>query len=46
MSVVVGSGDYKYEVIENWGALPDGWTFNEVAAVAVDAQREKARLGG
>ena len=38
MAVVLGSGDYRYEVTENWGALPDGWTFHEVAAVAVDAQ--------
>jgi DNA-binding beta-propeller fold protein YncE len=38
MAVVLGSGDYRYEVIENWGILPDGWTFHEVAAVAVDAQ--------
>jgi hypothetical protein len=38
MAAVLGSGDYRYEVIENWGTLPDGWTFHEVAAVAVDAQ--------
>ena len=38
MGSVVGSGEYKYEVIENWGTLPDQWAFHEVAAVAVDAQ--------
>ena len=38
MGSVVGSGEYKYEVIENWGTLPDQWTFHEVAAVAVDVQ--------
>ncbi len=36
MGVTVGSGDYRYEVIEGWGKLPDGWTFREVAAVALD----------
>lgn len=36
MAVTLGSGDYRYEVIENWGRLPDGWTFKEVAAVGVD----------
>src|SRR5213083_1958177 len=36
MGVTVGSGDYRYEVIEGWGKLPDGRTFREVAAVALD----------
>jgi DNA-binding beta-propeller fold protein YncE len=36
MGVVLGSGDYRYEVIESWGELPADWTFHEVAAVAVD----------
>ena len=36
MSVMVGSGDFRYEVIEGFGKLPDDWTFHEVAAVAVD----------
>ena len=36
MGVVLGSGEYRYEVIEGWGKLPDDWTFHEVAAVAVD----------
>ncbi len=31
-----GSGDYTYELAENWGALPDGYEFNQVAGVAVD----------
>jgi DNA-binding beta-propeller fold protein YncE len=34
--VVVGSGDFRFRVEEGWGALPDGWSFREVAAVAVD----------
>ena len=34
MSIIVGEGAHRYEVIENWGKLPDGWRFGEVAAVA------------
>ena len=36
MGVILGSGEYRYEVIEGWGKLPDDWTFHEVAAAAVD----------
>jgi DNA-binding beta-propeller fold protein YncE len=36
MSVILGSGDYRYRVEEGWGRLPDGWSFHEVAAVGVD----------
>ncbi|MEX2617182.1 MAG: peptidyl-alpha-hydroxyglycine alpha-amidating lyase family protein [Alphaproteobacteria bacterium] len=36
MSVVIGSGDYRYRVDTEWGKLPDGWSFTDVAAVAVD----------
>ena len=28
----------KFSVIEGWGHLPDGWTYREVAGVAVDKQ--------
>ena len=34
----VGSGRYTYEMVENWGSLPPGWTFGNVSAVAVDSQ--------
>ena len=27
-----------YEVVEGWGKLPKGWTFTQVAGVAVDSQ--------
>ena len=36
MAVTVGDGDFKYELIENWAKLPDGWVFTQVGAVAVD----------
>ncbi len=32
-----GSGDYRYELDEGWGQLPEGYEFNQVAGVAVDA---------
>ena len=35
--VTLGTGNYTYEVVENWAKLPDGWGFKEVAAVGVDA---------
>jgi hypothetical protein len=38
MTDIVGSGDFKYRVVENWAKLPDGWSFKEVAAVGVDSQ--------
>src|SRR2546428_7460336 len=38
MPIEVGSGDYRYRIVENWAKLPDGWSFKEVAAVGVDRQ--------
>ena len=36
MAIIVGTGDYKYRIVENWAKLPDGWSFKEVGAVGVD----------
>ena len=36
MTTILGSGAFRYQVNENWAKLPDGWTFRDVAAVAVD----------
>jgi outer membrane protein assembly factor BamB len=36
MPTIVGSGDFKYRVVEDWAKLPPGWSFKEAAAVAVD----------
>ncbi len=33
---VFGSGEYRYELVENWARLPPGWSFKEVGAVGVD----------
>jgi len=38
MSVVLGSGEHRYRVVENWAKLPDGWDLRDVAAVAVDSK--------
>ena len=34
----VGSGQYTYELIENWGTLPAGNTFGMVSALAADSE--------
>jgi len=36
MATILGSGQYRYEVVENWAKVPDGWELLDVAAVAVD----------
>ena len=39
MAVILGSGAWRYEVVDNWAKLPPGREFNaDVAAVGVDAQ--------
>jgi len=38
METVLGRGEYAYRVIADWAKLPDGWSFRDVAAVAVDAK--------
>ena len=36
-SVILGEGKYKYKLSGNdWGDLPDGWTYKEATSVAVD----------
>tara|TARA_R110002167_G_scaffold146117_1_gene337354 strand:- start:1717 stop:2679 length:963 start_codon:yes stop_codon:yes gene_type:complete len=38
MSVILGNGDHRYRVVEDWAKLPDGWELMDVAAVAVDSK--------
>ena len=38
MSVMMGSGEHRYRVVEDWAKLPDGWAFKDVGAVAVDSK--------
>jgi DNA-binding beta-propeller fold protein YncE len=35
---LVGGGEYTYELQADWAKLPAGWSFKDVAAVAVDSQ--------
>jgi DNA-binding beta-propeller fold protein YncE len=37
-NVLVGAGVCRYEALEHWERLPEGWTFVEVAGVATDSQ--------
>jgi DNA-binding beta-propeller fold protein YncE len=36
--VIVGEGEYRYEIIENWAKLPPGFSFHEVGGIGVDAR--------
>ena len=38
MAVILGAGEHRYEVIEDWAKLPDGWEFRDVAAVGTDSR--------
>jgi DNA-binding beta-propeller fold protein YncE len=38
MSTIVGEGAFKYEVVENWAKLPDGWSFGDVGGVGTDSK--------
>ena len=39
MATVLGTGAYRYEVVDRWAKLPPGREFNaDVAAVGVDGQ--------
>ena len=31
-----GSGEHTYRIVDDWARLPDGWEFNDVAAVGID----------
>jgi hypothetical protein len=38
MSTILGSGEHRYQVVEDWAKLPGGWTMPDAAAVAVDSK--------
>ena len=38
MPIILGQGEHKYRVVENWAKLPDGWEFMDVGAVACDSK--------
>ena len=38
MPIILGSGEHRYRVVENWAKLPEGWNLTDVASVAVDSK--------
>ena len=38
MPAILGAGEHRYRVVENWAKLPDGWNLTDVASVAVDSK--------
>jgi DNA-binding beta-propeller fold protein YncE len=36
--ITIEAGERRYELVEGWGTLPDGWEWGQVAGVACDAQ--------
>ena len=36
--MIVGDGKFKYELVEGWEQLPDGWEHGDVAGVATDLE--------
>src|SRR6478736_6967432 len=38
MPTILGSGEHRYRVVENWATLPAGWNLTDVASVAVDSK--------
>ena len=38
MAAILGTGENRYRVVEDWAKLPEGWELNDVASVAVDSK--------
>ena len=38
MTTILGSGEHRYRVVEDWAKLPEGWEFKDAAAVACDSK--------
>src|SRR5215472_8994552 len=38
MKNILGTGEHRYRVVENWAKLPDGWQLTDAASVAVDSK--------
>src|SRR5262252_1056368 len=38
MKNILGSGEHRYRVVENWAKLPAGWQLTDVASVGVDSK--------
>ena len=42
--MALGEGDYKYELVEGWAKLPEGWVFSLVSDAAIDSKGRNLRL--
>ena len=38
MKNILGTGEHRYRVVENWAKLPDDWQLTDVASVGVDSK--------
>ncbi len=38
MATTYQAGDFKYQHVEGWGQLPEGWVWGQVGAVGVDSK--------
>jgi len=38
VKVLYGNDEYRYEQVENWAKLPEGWSFLDVGGIAVDTE--------
>ncbi len=38
MSTIVGEGDFRFRIIDDWAKLPEGWKLGDVGGVGVDTQ--------
>lgn len=36
--ITIEAGERQYELVENWGRLPDGWRWGQVAGLACDSK--------
>jgi DNA-binding beta-propeller fold protein YncE len=36
--ITIEAGERQYELVEGWAKLPDGWTWGQVAGLAIDSQ--------
>ena len=36
--MIVGEGSFRYELVEGWEQIPNGWSHGDVAGVATDSQ--------
>ncbi len=36
--MLYGDGKYKYELVDGWAKLPEGWSFKDVAGLSIDSQ--------